>query len=97
MRSSNHLQLIVAPDVILIAERDDVAGAEADRLFEILNAAEILFVEMELMGIDDSAANSLSRVCVSSVERSSQMTISSGGRDCATILSNCAGRNAAPL
>jgi hypothetical protein len=41
------LQLVSAPDVILIAERDQVAAAQANCLFEILYRAEIALVKVQ--------------------------------------------------
>src|SRR6186997_1150025 len=42
-------------------------------------------------------ANVVSSAHVPSVDASSQITISSGGRDCARMLSSCSARNRSPL
>jgi len=44
------MQLVAAPHVVLIAERDDVAGAERDGAFEVLHAAEVSIVDVQSDG-----------------------------------------------
>ena len=95
---------IRVPDVVLVGQRDDVAGCREQRLREVRRDAERHGIaehdERRRRGTSSLAVRRAARSASSTVpsaDASSERTISSTGRVCSRMLSSCAPRNRAPL
>ncbi len=70
------------PDVVLVAQRNQVPVTEPNRAFEIGNKAEVVFVLEDSDGIGNRGRELTKNLPVRSVDRSSQTTSSSGNLVC---------------